>query len=281
MVRATARRGMAVILDMHDYFKYGSHGVPMCEPGCRTIGSPGAPVSAYAAIWRTLAHRYARYPNVQWSLNTEPFDVDNTVLVPAYQAAIDAIRGVTRRGSVIVDPGEWASVEDFQAAEPGLLALHDPAGHLLFDEHAYFDDDHGGDYRRTYRSYAASWAGRGPAFDRIHAPPLRQLEPFLEWLRRNRRRGIVGEIGVPANERRDGARDSRARWIAVLSRAYADLARRREIAAVVYWAGGLWECRPNENELPASDGSSGGVCRHGRAPQLRVLDRYRWPGLAT
>ena len=46
---------------------------------------------------------------------------------------------------------------------------------------------------------------------------VKRLEPFVNWLKANNYRGIVGEFSVPANADRD------PRWLIILDNVYAYL----------------------------------------------------------
>jgi endoglucanase len=96
--------------------------------------------------------------------------------------------------------------------------VQDPANHLLYAAHAYFDSNNSGTYQN---GYDAASPNIGP--DR--------LRPFTDWLAQRNARGIVTEYGVPDND---------ARWIEVLSRFVAALDGDARIVGGTYWAGGPW-----------------------------------------
>jgi endoglucanase len=96
---------------------------------------------------------------------------------------------------VIVPGYEWQGAWTWNQWNSTLM-VSDPADHMLYAAHQYFDPDGSGSYANTYD---AGGAYPGIGVDR--------LQPFLSWLAAHNARGIVPECGVP---------NSDSRWLTVL-----------------------------------------------------------------
>ena len=214
---AASVRGLSVVIDVHNYAMWHS----------QKIGSDAVPVSSFADLWRRLATEFRGDPRVIFGLMNEP-QIDRTgdwrrTWAGMAQAAIDAIRATRARNLVLVSGAGWAGAHDF--AKPGkngiasnaeaLATLHDPAQALAFEVHQYLD----GNFSGTHSDC--------PRADEAEA----LLQPFTDWLRAGRRRGVLGEFGASA----------RPECLEGLRRMLAFMDANGDVwMGWTYWAAGSW-----------------------------------------
>ncbi|MEA2525138.1 MAG: endoglucanase [Thermomicrobiales bacterium] len=217
---ANARaRGMRLILDVHNYGRYRRADA---SGTLRThvIGAADGtvPVSAFQDLWQRLASHYASESTVwAYGLMNEPHDMGATSWKEIAQAAVDAIREVDGRHTILVSGDCWSGAWTWARCNADLL-LSDPANNLVYEAHQYFDRDGSGRYANSYEADGAT--------PTIGADRLR---PFADWLAANGVRGFVGEFGAP---------NSDPRWQAVLDTFLGSLVE-HGIGGTA-WAGGPW-----------------------------------------
>ncbi len=137
LVAYAAGRGVAVILDPHNYgYGYG-----------HLVGSPETPADAFADFWSRMARHYRGSANVIFGLMNEPHDQTPTQWLGPANAAISAIRSAGARQEVLV-PGTFHTngaswVSQGNAAEFADKVV-DPLGHVAFEIHQYNDADQSG-----------------------------------------------------------------------------------------------------------------------------------------
>lgn len=180
LVDGTTARGLAVLLDPHNYAAYRD----------ASIGTPEVPIAAFADFWRRLALRFKDNPRVQFGLVNEPRNLPTETWGQAAQAAIDAIR-TTGATNLVTVPGNgytgaWSWFESKWYGTPNAAVMgkvHDPLDRMLFEVHQYFDRD-----------------GSGTQPDCV-SPEIgvERLQRFTAWLKQHRRRALLGELGGGAN----------------------------------------------------------------------------------
>jgi endoglucanase len=93
------------------------------------IGSPEVPVGAFTDFWLKLAEHYRDEPAVlAYGLMNEPHGTNGS-WPNAAQAAVDAIRSVDRRHTIMVSGDEYGGAHSWKRVNQDLL-LHDPANNL-------------------------------------------------------------------------------------------------------------------------------------------------------
>lgn len=233
------QRGMEVILDLHNYGRRFVNGKK------QIIGTGGLEVKHYADFWKKLAHEMKDFTNIYGhGLMNEPYDLDeSTSWFEMAQAAINSIREVDTEKTIIVGGDDWSSAERWVQKSDTLKHLVDSSNNLMFEAHVYFDNDASGSYKGTY--------------DEERCTPLKGVErvfPFVNWLKENGFRGLVGEYGVPQTD---------DRWLETMDNFLAYL--QREGVNATYWAGGPWwgnyklSLEPKEGE---------------DKPQMKIVEKY-------
>ncbi len=236
-VDGTTARGLHVLLDPHNYAAY--RGV--------SIGQPGVPVAAFADFWRRLALQFKGNPRVQFGLVNEPRQLPTETWAEAAQAAVDAIRK-TGASNLITLPGNgytgaWSWFESTWYGTPNadvMGRVHDPLDHMVFEVHQYLDKDGSG----THAECVSPTIG------------VERLQRFTAWLKQNRHRALLGEVGGGAN--------------AVCEQAVAGALQHLQANADV-WTGWLWWAGgPRWGDYFLSLEPDGGKDK----PQLRWLRPY-------
>jgi len=205
-VDGTTARGLHVLLDPHNYAAFKEV----------RVGTPDVPIAAFADFWRRLSLQFKDNPKVQFGLVNEPHSLPTETWARAAQAAIDAIRA-TGATNLITVPGNgytgawsWHESKWYGAANAQVMGqVHDPLDRMLFEVHQYFDKDGSG----TNAECVSPEIG------------AERLRRFTAWLRQNKRRAILGELGGGAN--------------AVCEQAVNGALKHLQANADV-WAGWLW-----------------------------------------
>lgn len=234
------KRGMQVLVDMHNY-------------GRRTIDGKayiiGDKVTSmdFGQFWAAFARELNGHPALfGYGLCNEPHDMlASTPWNDIAQVAIDSIRLYDKVTPIVVGGNHWSSAERWKKLSSTLADLNDPDKNLIFEAHCYFDADASGIYRRGY--------------DEEQAYPtigVDRVRPFVEWLKENNLRGIVGEYGIPSTDKR---------WMECLDNFMRYLYENG--VGGTYWAAGA---RWNKYILDVHPTDNYTVDR----PQLNVLMRY-------
>jgi endoglucanase len=237
-VNAAYARGMEVVLDSHDFGRYR----PFDDT--TAIGSRKVPIAAFQNYWTRMARQFAGVPGVYgYDIENEPHDMGSPQVWPkAAQAAVDGIRSIDRRTTVIVEGDGWSNAAHWLMYNDN-LAVKDPSNLIVYSAHVYFDRNGTGRYAGSY--------------DQERAYPnigVDRLRPFVDWLHRRGFRGFVGEYGVPGND---------PRWLVAL-RNFLQALRENALPGT-YWAGGPWWGNDPLSVEPV----------HGRdRSQMSILERF-------
>lgn len=232
-LNAADARGMHVILDAHNYGRYGHGTFSDVTNHGNAIGSSAVPVAAFADLWSRMARQFQGHPSlVGYDLMNEPHDMGGDSTWPsAAQAAVDAIRAADVTHYVFVEGDNWATADTWLMANNANLDINDPTGLIVYEAHQYFD-------RNSSATYSGSYDKDG-GYSRIGVD---RLQPFTTWLNQHHHRGWLGEYGVPDNDHR---------WLTVLDNLLATM--RQQGIWGTYWAGGPWwgdnrlSCEPRIN----------------------------------
>lgn len=233
-VKALRKAGMTVILDPHNYAYYGN----------QQIGSAAVPDSAFADFWSRLAADYKQDAGVQFGLMNEPHDVPATQWLASANAAIAAIRETGANNLVLVPGTIWTGAHSWEEERDGgangtvMLGIQDPADNNAYEVHQYLDGDFSGKASTCERADDA----------------VKALERFTDWLKRNGKRGFLGEFGGSAEP---ACLDGLARMTALVHRENAVW------TGWTYWAAGDW--------WPASEPLNIQPTADGDRPQLAAL----------
>ena len=227
------KHGVKVVLDMHNYYRYYK----------QPIGSETVPIKSFADTWKRIAQKIGNHPALSgYGLMNEP---NTKGLWPeAALAAAKAIRQVDKTNWIYVAGDRFSSAWHWPQSNTQLIAdpwMRDPANNLIFEAHMYLDRDTSGMYKDKTETFAPDLG-------------IARAKPFVDWLRSNKLRGFIGEIGVP-----NYAPDA----IVAMDNLLGYL--RDNCVPLTYWAGGPWW----GNYILALDVSGGA-----EQPQLPVLRKH-------
>lgn len=241
LLREADRRGMQILLDMHNYGRRNYEGKN------RIIGDTLQPAH-FGQGWATIARALKDEPGLYgYGLCNEPHDMlKSCPWVDIAQVAIDSIRSIDRQTAIVVAGNTWSSAERWPYINQGLENLRDPSDNLIYEAHCYFDNDGSGIYRKGY--------------DEEQAYPtvgVDRVRPFVEWLKRYHKRGLVGEYGVPADD---------SRWLECLD-LFLDYLAENGVQGTYWAAGARW----NKYILGVHPEKDYTVDR----PQVKVMTKYK------
>lgn len=250
-IALASARGMKVILDIHDYGKYGG------QSASPKIGTSTVPISAFVNLWTQIADKYKDNDTIYgYDLMNEPL-LDLAVWKDAAQQAVDAIRKKDSKHYILVEGLAYSNAKTFGPASTSgnrTLDIRDPIGRLVYSAHSYWD------YKEAPPNYGSD--GNYLSTD-VPTPQIGvdHVRPFVEWLKNERPYafGNVGEFGVPHN-----FASLTAGWQTALGN-FLQYLRDNGMSAT-YWAGGAnWgsyqlSCHPT---TPGVD-----------KPQMDVLELY-------
>lgn len=217
-VRLMDERGMKVLLDLHNYDRYEK----------QLVGTESVPYAAFGDLWKRLAETF-KDDRAIWGygIMNEPFGTKGT-WPKAAQAGIDGVRSVDAKTMIVIGGDNFSGAENWAKNGAELpKQLRDPSNNLCWEAHCYFDDG-SGKYNHTYE-----YELNKPNSQTDPMLGVRRLEPFVQWLKANNYKGIVGEFSVPANVDRD------PRWLVILDNVYEYL-RKNEVPSTYWSAGTLW-----------------------------------------
>lgn len=233
------RRGMLVILDVHNYARYKISGTAY------RIGSPQVPRSAFQDLWTRLA-AHVKHRDSIWAygIMNEPYDMGVYTWKDSAQAAVDGVRSEDMKNAILLPGDAYSGAHWWLTYGADMIEVDDPADNVIFEAHQYFDQSNEGAYNFSYDGENA-YPNRG----------VDRLSEFVSWCNQNDVRGHIGEFGVP---------DDDPRWLTLMENAL-DYMVANNISGT-YWAGGPWW---GDYRL-----SSETKRLHDEAPQMAVLMQY-------
>ncbi|WPO99712.1 glycoside hydrolase family 5 protein [Pseudomonas sp. HR96] len=203
-----AERNMGVIIDIHNYGRYWGN----------IIGTSAAPTSAYQNLMKRVAQRWGANPGTHgYDLMNEPYGDADKYWKANAQAGINGVRMYDKVHPIYVDGRSWSNTTMYPDLNGDLLLLKDPNKNLVYSAHLYLDDGSSG-------AYANPITG---TFDPMIG--VNRAKPFVEWLKRNKLRGQLGEFGVPDND---------PRWLTAMDNLLSYL--HDNCVPLAYWAAGPW-----------------------------------------
>ena len=193
VVSWAAKRDMQVILSMYNGGRYRKYGVDYI------VGSYSVSRQDFADCWNKIANAFSGYPNIYgYNLMSEPHDMQAFDWQTSAQWAISSIRMADRRSRIIVSGNNYAAAESWADYSDQLKNLNDPQDKLVFNAHCYFDNDFTGKYLFSYDQNQAR-----------DSTGIQRAMPFVQWLKQNNKKGIIGQFGVP---------DTDARWLTIMDK---------------------------------------------------------------
>ncbi len=180
IVKYATSKGAYVILNPHNFARYYGE----------VVGGEKVPNEVFADFWGRLAARFKDEPRVLFNLVNEPHTMPTEQWVSAANAAIAAIRQSGATQTIVVPGNSWTGASTWKKGTYGtpnavaMLQIADPKDNVLFEVHQYLDTDASG----SSAECVSTTVGKD------------RLVPFVEWLRENGKKGILGEFAGGDNE---------------------------------------------------------------------------------
>jgi endoglucanase len=241
-----------LIIDIHNYGRYALRRGGRkheCVIDQSAGGASGVTRQHFANLWRRLSEAFRDESAVYgYGLMNEPHDMGRSSWKEISQTGVDAIRAGGDNKLVLIAGDGWSNAGHFAELNGRRGWIKDPADHVAYEAHCYFDHDQSGHYELDYTAELA----RDPGLENRGAE---RLKPFVRWCRTNNVQGFLGEYGIPCGD---------ARWQNVLRRFLSTL----DDAGMesCYWAAGEWWGSYPLSIQPSDDFRQ-------PAPQLSVLRR--------
>jgi endoglucanase len=180
MLAQANARGMKILFDMHNYGRY--------KDDSQVIGTV-VPYGAYQDVWSKLADHFSTNPNRDalfgFDIMNEPVKMGTNWLV-GLKYAIAGIRAHDMTSYIVVEGKGWAGSQDWTSGNSDLWAI-DPACRVIYSAHSYWS--------KTNNDQYVSYNTEG-AYENLGIVKMR---PFVDWVKKRKFYGLIGEFGVPTN----------------------------------------------------------------------------------
>jgi endoglucanase len=175
------QRGMKVIFDMHNYGTY--------KDDSQVIGGTIA-YASYQDVWEKVSQFFATNPNraalFGFDIMNEPVKMTGDTWQTGLKYAIAGIRKYDMTSYIIVEGKGWSGSQDWTNNNTDLGAI-DPACRVIYSAHSYWANSN----NDGYGSYDTEKAYPNRSIDK--------MRPFVDWLKKRKFHGFIGEYGVPTN----------------------------------------------------------------------------------
>ncbi|WP_455497256.1 cellulase family glycosylhydrolase [Coprobacter sp.] len=250
-IAEAGRIGMYVMPDMHNYCRYTINGTK------HVLGEGVVTQEHMADVWKKLAAEFKDYKNIWgYDIQNEPYGLGTDVWKNAAQAIINAIREVDTETAIVIEGESYASSSTWPTTSGKLIDLTDPSDNLIFQAHCYFDRDKSGLYQ--FENYDQEVRSENQHINR--------LKPYVDWLKENNQRGILGEFGVPRSD---------VRWLTMLDEVLEYL--KDNGVSGTYWVAG-WGYEDDkvsvQPKINDSKDSNYKPDRFFERAQMRILEKY-------
>jgi endoglucanase len=241
-------KGMAVVLDSHDYGTRTVNGVSY------KIGIDAqAPASSLADFWGRMASEF-KGSNVLYNIMNEPHYQTAAQQADINNLAIKAIRDAGATEKILVPGSSWTGAHSWVSGsndtEVGLGTV-DPMNNYAFDVHQYLDSDSSG----TSPTAVSTQIG------------VERLTKITEWARANNKDLFLGEFGAANNSTALTALDKMVDYMDDNADVWI---------GATYWAGGAW-WGDYMYSIEPTDLKSKGVNATDK-PQMDILEKYDLKG---
>jgi endoglucanase len=199
-------KGVAVLLDVHDYGRFDGG-----------ILGDAVPAAVFADLWSKLAAHYKANAKVFFGLMNEPHDQPLDKWLVAVNAAIAAIRGTGAKNLITVPGTAWTGAHSWVSSGNAatMLGVVDSGNNYVFEVHQYLDGNSSG----TSDACVSATVGS------------QRLAAFTAWAKAHGKRAILGEFGGGRNTTCYSALDDQLTYMDNNPDVWLGW---------TYWAGGPW-----------------------------------------
>ena len=213
-VDSCAVKGIKVILDLHNYGTYIIGNTP------QFLGTAAVTIQNFSDVWKKIVTVFKTKKNIYaYNLMNEPNSLSKDVWPIAAQECIDSIREVDNTTHILISGENYSFAESWVEYNDALSKLYDPNDKIIFDAHCFFDNDSQGLYPTI--NFDSSGVDFTTGVDRV--------KPFVQWLKKNNKVGLISSFGAPAND---------SRWLILMDNFLKYVTA--NCVGAIYWAGGPW-----------------------------------------
>jgi endoglucanase len=152
----------------------------------------------------------------------EPHDMGRADWHSTSNQVVRGLRGAGDQTWIWVAGDGWSKAHEWSQHNPSAPWIYDPLKRTAYEAHLYFDEDGSGRYQKTFEQELQ-------VDPNLLLRGVERLEVFVQWCRRGKVPGVIGEFGVPWYG---------AAWLPVLDR-FLVRAQQEQMTAIA-WAGGDW-----------------------------------------
>lgn len=178
-VSYATKKKATVVLDLHNYAGYHN----------QLIGKDLS-FDVFADVWSKLANHYKSNSRVIFGLMNEPNNMSTELWRDAANQAILAIRNTNATNLILVPGNAWTGASSWNDSWYGtpnaeaMLSITDPGKNYAFEVHQYLDSNFSGTSQKCVSSKIGS----------------EKLKKLTAWLKKNGKRGFLGEFGCGRNQ---------------------------------------------------------------------------------
>ncbi|MBC8370790.1 MAG: cellulase family glycosylhydrolase [Planctomycetes bacterium] len=221
------KKNVRIILDLHNFGRYSvthNNKIISAVIDKKYDGKVLVSTAHLVDVWRKISAACDVAKMQPWALGlmNEPHDMGMGKWLKISQQLVRELRASEVSQTLLVAGDGWSSAENWKKLHGGKTWIDDPLNKIIYEAHVYFDHDGAGKYGLSFGEELR----RDP---KLYDRPQQRLQPFLDWLKKNNARGLIGEIGVP---------NSIKPWERVAREAMQLLQQHN--VEMCYWAAGEW-----------------------------------------
>ncbi|KAF4999382.1 hypothetical protein FGRMN_2523 [Fusarium graminum] len=163
-------KGANAILDPHNYGRFNSQIITNTND--------------FQTWWKNFATQFKSDSRIIFDTNNEYNTMDQSLVVSLNQAAINGIRAAGATQTIFVEGNQWSGAWSWQDVNDSMKSLTDPLDKIVYEMHQYLDSDSSG----TSEVCVSTTIG------------VERLQSATEWLRKNKKVGMIGEFAGGPNE---------------------------------------------------------------------------------
>jgi len=225
ILRWSENKDVRVILDLHNFGRYSlrhNEKIVSAVVNKKYNGELLVSIADLIDVWAKIISACDDAGVTPWALGlmNEPHDMGFGNWRKISSQLVSGLREQGSTHTLLVSGDGWSSAENWKKQHGAKTWIDDPLDNSIYEAHVYFDHDGAGKYGLSFGEELR----RDP---NIYERPQQRLQPFLDWLKKNNARGIIGEIGIP---------NSIKPWERVAREAML-LLQQNDIE-MVYWAAG-------------------------------------------
>lgn len=173
-------RDVCVILDVHNYAKYGND----------TLEEKPALQDAFVDLWLRLAREFPDPNDTIFGLMNEPTHLPIPAWATLAKRTLAELRKADAKNVVFIGGGHWSGLHDWFTSRGGqsnanaFADVRDPLNRTVLEAHQYADEWYAGSGKECHEA---------EHFNRI-------FQRTADWARENKQKFFIGEFGVPQNE---------------------------------------------------------------------------------